>query len=492
MAVTLSWAVLTSIASAAPPAGTLKALKSTAAVQAVPAPPAINRHVIRQRIAAERGKVAQPTPLAGTQVDLYPPLQLESKPRAPLPSAVAKELERQAAAQLQQRKEATAMQSRVALASFTPLCPTLSINTLYTLNGPQMGNAYCYHFAVAQKAKSTALLRGQNANTDFALTLLKDDGANNLSVVAISDVIGNGDEFITALTEPGNYYWYMEPYATDGTPINFGVVVNAQIDAYELNDIPALATVLPDKLNTIYGNSDNTDDLDHYLFTSVRGQDVVVMLEGVNSGTSGRWITEISGNGATWQTVQNDSYTSIGNLQQNQPVYVRVRPNPTATWSAATEYRLYFGSKAAAGTHSVSGESNLVRIPYSTPYLTTQVYRQMTWGASVRDSKGSPLPGVQATLTLWPNNNFSSEYVAHQLEMNNGGAGFKTINMSDCSGDNNVIFTNSASGQSYQYRAYFNIGAWRIDVLGGPDAGVGGPNYPTVTLGHICSMDIVH
>lgn len=216
------------------------------------------------------------------------------------------------------------------------------------------------------------------------------------------------------------------------------------------------------------------------------------MLEGVHSGTSGQWITEISGNGATWQAVQNDGYTSIGNLQQNQPVYMRVRPHPTATWSAATEYRLYFGSKAAAGTHSVSGESNLVRIPYSTPYLTTQGYRQMTWGASVRDSKGSPLPGVQATLTLWPNVYFDAEYFAHQLEMNNGGAGFKTINLSDCSGDNNVIFTNSASGQSYQYRAYFNIGAWRIDVLGGPDAGVGGPNYQTVTMGHICSMRIVH
>ena len=54
------------------------------------------------------------------------------------------------------------------------------------------------------------------------------------------------------------------------------------------------------------------------------------MLEGVHSGTSGQWITEISGNGATWQAVQNDGYTSIGNLQKNQPVYMRVRPHPTA------------------------------------------------------------------------------------------------------------------------------------------------------------------
>ncbi|WP_051603065.1 hypothetical protein [Simplicispira psychrophila] len=152
MAVTLSWAVLTSLASAAPPPEILKALKSTAAVQAVPAPPSINRQTIRQRMAAERGKVAPPKPLAGTQVDLYPPLKLESKPRAPLPPTVTKALARQASAELQQRKEAAAVQSRGTLASFAPLCQTLGINTLYTLNGPQMGNAYCYHFAVTQKA----------------------------------------------------------------------------------------------------------------------------------------------------------------------------------------------------------------------------------------------------------------------------------------------------------------------------------------------------
>ena len=492
MAVTLSWAVLTSLASAAPSAEILKALKTTAAVQAVPAPPSIHRQAIRQRMAAERGKVAQPTPLAGTQVDLYPPLKLESKPRAPLPPTVTKALERQAAAELQQRKDAAAVQSRATLASFTPLCQTLGINTLYTLNGPQMGNAYCYHFAVTQKAKSTALLVGQNANTDFALTLLKDDGANNLSVVAVSDVIGNGDEFITALTEPGNYYWYMEPYATDGTPINFGVVVNTQIDAYELNDVPALTTVLPDKLNTLYGNSDSTDDLDHYLFTSVRGQDVVIMLEGVSSGTSGQWITEISGNGTAWQAVQNDGYTSIGNLQQNQPIYVRVRPNPTATWSATAQYRLYIGSAPMTDSHTVSGESEFLKIPSALSGITlsTQALQNLTWIARFYDSKGAPLPGVDSYMAF--NKGSGATTQTKESITNISGQDFQNINLGTCFGDYSVIIPDNSTGQNYNWKTSYNVGVWRIIVPTNNNLGVGGDNVPTVTLGHICDQYIVH
>ena len=74
-----------------------------------------------------------------------------------------------------------------------------------------MRKSYCYHFAVTQKAKSTIGLTGQSSSTDFALMLLKDDGANNVSIVDTSDVIGNGNETIVTLTEPGNYYWYMVP-----------------------------------------------------------------------------------------------------------------------------------------------------------------------------------------------------------------------------------------------------------------------------------------
>lgn len=258
----------------------------------------------------------------------------------------------------------------------------------------------------------------------------------------------------------------------------------------------SLATVLPDKTNTIIANSDSTSDYDYYQFTSVRGQDVYVFLEGVTSGTSNRWIAELSGNGTTWQNLPIDSYNSIGSLQQNQTIFVRVRPNPTAAWSATAQYWLTFGSKPASGTHSISGESNLVRIPNSAVpqppnYLTTQVSRTLTWSSSLRDSKGAIVQGAPLYLEVWPDLVSSVSSIVYEAETSTAGSAFRSINMGTCGGNLNTTFTDSSSGQTYNYRAWYNYGAWRIVVRGAPDAGVGGNNTPTVALGHICSMSML-
>lgn len=476
---------------AANPSEVAKTLRPGSSVQAVQAPLRMPHQAARQRIAPERGKSGL-TKAAPRGVDIYPPLSLTTGPRITEPAAIKNARKLQATEALQQQKSTQATTRLAAAASFTPLCPTLDINVLYTLTGSQVGNSTCYHFAITQRSKSLAVLTGQNANTDLALMLLKDDGANNLSVVGTSDVIGNGDEYILAVTEPGNYYWWMEPYAADGSAINFGVQVSAPIDAYELNDAVALATVLPDKSNTIIGNSDTTTDYDYYQFTSVRGQDVVIHIDGVNTGTSNRWILELSGNGTSWQTLGSAEYTTIRNLQQNQPLFVRVSPNPTAPWNAAEQYILTFGTAAASGEHRVSGESNLLQIPRaaSPGTLSTQVYRTLTWISNIKDSKGAPVNGVTAYMRLWPKSNDPQNSKIYEITTSNNGIGSKTIDLGICSGDRQAYFTDSSSGQPYNWEAYFNLGAWNI-TIDGTDSGVGGLNVPTVALGHICSMRII-
>lgn len=374
-------------------------------VSGIQAPLFINQGEIHQHLVQARDKLNQLPPVSTAKNTTNQPLLIETQPRSLLlDELVKKPVPSTTTESKQYRRQSAAMQQSVTTtASFTPLCPTLDVNVLYTLSGVQSGNSYCYHFAVTQKAKSTIGLTGQSSSTDFALMLLKDDGANNISIVDTSDVIGNGNETIVTLTEPGNYYWYMVPYATDGTPINFVAAVNTQIDAYEVNDTLVQATALPDKFNTIVGNSDSTIDHDYYQFTAVRGQDVVVGLNGVTSGTSSRWITEISGNGNNWQILQNDAFAVVGSLQQNQILYVRVRPNTTAAWSGESQYRLQIGSRPMQGTHSVSGEYNLVRIPYSvfsTPYLTTQFSRKLNWRTNLLDSKGVVISEAKATLRI--------------------------------------------------------------------------------------------
>ncbi len=82
----------------------------------------------------------------------------------------------------------------------TPLCPTLNINTAYTLPDTETGGSYCYHFEVTQRAKAQVFLVGQSTNTDFALTLLRHEADDSLTVLGVSDTAGNADESVLALT----------------------------------------------------------------------------------------------------------------------------------------------------------------------------------------------------------------------------------------------------------------------------------------------------
>lgn len=479
IAAALVWAALASFAHAAdalPEAA--KALKKNATVQAVPAPPHINRQVASQHIATARAKAIAPAVQAQAQVNAYPPLTVTTQPMPTLPAAVTQARSKAAAAQqqpVQQRSTATTT-------SFTPLCPTLAINTAYTLSGTQPGGAYCYHFAITQRSKSTAFLTGQSSATDFGLLLLQDDGANNLSVVGASDNPGNANEIITALTQPGNYYWYMIPNSTDGAPFDFGVAVNTQIDDYEMNDTLPQATVLPDKLNTILANSDDPSDIDYYQFTSVRGQDVVISLAGVTSGTSSRWKVAFSGDGVNWTNLPNDIYNTISGFAQNQPIYVRVQHNTPATWSAAAQYELLLGSRPATGSHIVSGESSssLSQIPL----ITTKVLTNLGWTSTIRDSKGATLPGALVYFIVGIRSNSN----VYDATTNFAGQIFESINLGSCSGSHFVDYMIYSGSYSYPYRAYYDSGAWRIVVAGNPDAGVGGDNVPTVTFAQICSI----
>lgn len=210
MAAALACAALSGIASATTAPEVAKTLQPGNTVQAVQGPLRMPHQAARQRISADRGKSGLPQAAAPAQFDIYARVKIESSPRVPDSPAIAKALEKHAMGELQKQKEATTTQRQASTAAFTPLCPTLDINTLYTLTGSQVGTPTCYHFSIAQRSKSTVILTGQNTATDFALMLLKDDGANNLSVVGTSDVIGNGngDEFIISVTDPGHYYWW--------------------------------------------------------------------------------------------------------------------------------------------------------------------------------------------------------------------------------------------------------------------------------------------
>ncbi|KHN93609.1 hypothetical protein BSK71_17490 [Pectobacterium actinidiae] len=398
-----------------------------------------------------------------------------------------------------QKKSLSSSQALASDSAFTPLCPTLAINSIYTLDGLQSGGSACYHFEITQRSKTTAFVVGMSPETDIALSLMRDDGQNNVTAINYSNQAGNADEATLDLTPPGHYYWFMEANTADGSAFNFGAIVNANVDDYELNDIPSLATPMSDSLREIEGNSDSDSDADYYVFTATRGQHVLLRLDGLTSGTNNNWLLASSIDGGnTWTTRNTGQEISIIPSQANEKVLVRVLPNPSRLPTVSQKYKLTLGSKIAKFSHSLSGESNVLRIPSSAPtaygFMTTQAYRDITWNVRITDSTGAGIPNIVAILLLdQRESNGQLEFNAanaHGIITDANGNASGAVKLDACNADHTTQFQDYDMGYINTWKTTYDMGAWIIDVPAQDGIGVGSAGT-YVTFGHICKQTLL-
>ncbi|MEI7188713.1 pre-peptidase C-terminal domain-containing protein [Dickeya dianthicola] len=405
-----------------------------------------------------------------------------------------------AATQKKQAKSLSSSQAATSDSTFTPLCPTLSINASYTLSGLQNGGVACYHFEITQDSKTTTYITGQSAGTNMSLMLLSDDGKNNLTQMFYSDNPDNSNEVTINLTKPGHYYWYIEANVTDGSAFTFGSIVNTNIDQYELNDVPSLATIFPDGLYKIKANSDSNFDDDYYAFTAISGQQILLQLTRADNAVNNYWLLSYSTDGGnTWVTCNTGEQNTITPSQPNDTIFVKVSPNPSKLPIPSLYYWLSLGSKIATFTHSVKGESNVLYIPSSAPSrygsMTTQAYRTVNWNIHVNDSTGEGIPNVNAILYFDQRENNGAlvfnQNTAHVISTDASGNASGTITLDTCNADWSTEFKDYDRGYINTWNTTFDFGAWRLEVPAQEDVGVGGKNSKYVTFGHICKQTLI-
>ncbi|WP_105169151.1 hypothetical protein [Pseudoalteromonas sp. T1lg23B] len=380
--------------------------------------------------------------------------------------------------------------------SITPVCPTLSTGNLYTLSGASAGNTICYHFEITERSKTTALLVGQTGASNIDLSVLKHNSDDTFALLGTSANPGTDDEVVVALTEPGHYYWYMEVKESDGSAFNFGAAVATQLDEYEFNDTVATATMLSTGQNVIQGNMDSATDIDMYQFTAVNGQNLALRLK---DNSSDEYIFEVYNNG--WVPLAANKIHPISGLQENHTITLRVRANTALPVNTNNQYTLSVQSVVASFTsHKISGEANVIRIPYSAfsdPYLTTQAYRNLNWSLTLNDSTGAPIESASAKLVL-ADTDGTTDYV--QTSDANGRIS-NSINLGTCSPQvTNIEHTQYSLGYKNTWHSDVEVKGWRLEIETNLDSdndgiidkiGIGGENVPWVYLGHICDQDLV-
>ena len=391
----------------------------------------------------------------------------------------------------QVEKPTQAQLKDAAVAAFTPLFPTLDINTLYTITGVETGAQIAYHFNLPKNSRIQVQLVNQSAGADMSLTLFHDDGQGNLTPLGTSDAAGSADEYLDGVLPAGDYYWFMVANTASNAQFSFGVAVDSNIDAYEPNDTPQTAFALPDALNQVTGNLDSVNDVDYFDFTSLRGQGVGMFLGDDGAGTRNQWIFERF-DGNNWVEIQPGSTSTYPNLTPGYTVKVRVRANPAVALNPQAQYKLSLGSAPRLNQNNVNGD-NVVRIPSSIMQLATQAARSLSWSTQWSDSTGEPLRGVTPVLKVDKrfDNTINYHWVDYEAKTGITGAASGNVDLGTCSGDLHVVYPDSASGQTYNWDTWFNMGGWRIELKEFPGVGVGGNISQYVSLGHICSQRIV-
>lgn len=377
-----------------------------------------------------------------------------------------------------------------ARSNYTPACYKLNINTLYHLT-PAVGGSYCIYFSITKKSRTQFLAFNQTAQRQVNIDVFQDKLANHTFTRVGSSYKSGASDSVLYFTEPGHYYLQMKTVRADGKAIKFVAASNTVVDLYEPNDSYATSYKLPNgRYNKIYANLDHPSDVDHFKYTALQGQDLVV---GVYNDMHKNELKFELLNGTKWIDLKLNTRYDLSGLNPLHTVYIRVSQKAGKPHDRGS-YRVLFGPKISdilKVSVNPPPRENLVRMTYdsSYAYYPTQVHNNVLWQATIHDSKKKPIEGVKIIFKYGATEVPGADSSALT---NKKGLASKLVKFPDCTGDYVRHHLERFGAFAGRWKTEYDVGGWYMtvpDTTVKDDIGVGGSiRHPYVRIAHICKQ----
>lgn len=213
-----------------------------------------------------------------------------------------------------------------------------------------------------------------------------------------------------------------------------------------------------DQINEPKGFLDSKSDVRCYVFTSIRGQKV--LLAAIAEEPEPSWQIEYYD--GVWKTKNNTSALDLPGLKPGDQVVMRVSHKQDKPYQR-TEYKVAFGSYPVLKDSSLTAPPVRNRVPVADSGWVAglQTHGTLTFEATFTDTTGIPLKGASASLPIYLNLKSKDPEVTQSALSDERGIATATFTLNKCNGGELAAQRNDAGG-THHWVSTYNVGRWFV------------------------------
>lgn len=254
--------------------------------------------------------------------------------------------------------------------------------------------------------------------------------------------------------------------------------------------VPGLDTssckMQPDQINDIDGFLESKSDVRCYVFTSIRGQKV--LLAAMAEEPEPSWQVEYYD--GVWKTKNTTSALDLPGLKPGDQVVMRVSYKQDKLYQR-TEYKVAFGSYPILKDSSLNAPPVRNRVPVADSGWVAglQTHGTLTFEATFTDTTGIPLKGASASLPIYLNLKSKDPEVTQSALSDERGIATATFTLNKCYVGELAAQRNDAGG-THHWVSTYNVGRWFVfDKLIGAES-KGSESKKMAGFAHICTQTL--